>query len=108
MSVVICELEKENEDEYEEEDEDGDFDDEITFTQEEFKEVNFVKTNTRSVTIKIPTKHANAWEEVLEKEVGNKCDRTATSNGTQYKTTNGVSITISDPLDACVSDESRV
>ena len=51
-------------------------------------------TNTKSVTIKIPTNHADAWKAVLEEQIGIKGDRSKNSNGIQYKTESGVSITL--------------
>ena len=46
------------------------------------------------MTIKIPTIHADAWKDVLDERVGIKADRSSTSNGIQFKTKNGVSITL--------------
>ena len=53
-------MEEDDVEEDEDEDTEDQGDDEICFTEEKFKEVNLVKTNQRSLTIKIPTKHADA------------------------------------------------
>ena len=68
--------------------------DEIEFNKEEFEEVSMHSTNIRSVTIKIPTIHADAWKDIFQEQFGIKSDRTSSSNGIQFKTAEGVSITL--------------
>ena len=58
-------------------------DEEICFDEKEYREVNIVSTNSHSVTIKIPTIHADTWEQVLDQEYGTKIDRSVNNNGIQ-------------------------
>ena len=60
-------VEDDDEDVYETEDQGFE---EIEFEKEEFKEVNLVSTNVQSVTIKIPTDHADSWKSVFEEQIG--------------------------------------
>ena len=87
------EYDDEDEDDYEDMEEDFDEDDyfdELSFTKDEFHEINITETNLHSFTIKIPANHVDAWEEILEQHVGNKCDRSAKSNGLQFKNFGGL------------------
>ena len=89
----INEENSESDEEYDSDTEDQG-DEEICFTAEEYKDVNMFTTNSHSVSIKIPTKHADAWEQVLDEYLGNKIDRTSGHNGVQFKSQKGVSITL--------------
>ena len=56
--------------------------------------MKFVTVNLQSVKINIPTVNADQWERILERNFGSPVDRSNSSNGKQYKTSEGVSITI--------------
>ena len=100
VSETIIESYSTENEEGDEDEDDSDYDtedqgfDEIEFEKEEYKEVNMFSTNTKSVTYKIPTIHADAWKAVLGEQIGIKCDRSKSSNGIQFKTLSGVSITL--------------
>ena len=46
------------------------------------------------MTIKVPSSHVFAWKNVLSELLGDPIDRTNSSNGQQFKTDSGVSITL--------------
>ena len=79
--------EEEFEDMEEDFDDDEEWFDELIYMKEECEEVNIVETNLQSFTIKIPQHHTDAWDEILTAHIGNKCDRSAKSNGIQYNKT---------------------
>ena len=56
--------------------------------------MNFVKINLQSITIEIPSAHAEAWEQILDEEFKIKVDRSEISNGIQYKSEKGISVTL--------------
>ena len=60
----------------------------------EFKEANHVNLNHKSVTIKIPTSHADAWKETLKNTIGITADRSKSNNGIQFKSNEGINITL--------------
>ena len=58
----------------------------------EFKDANRVNLNEKSVTIIIPTEHADTWKEVLKDAIGMTADRSKSNNGIQFKTNEGINI----------------
>ena len=79
VAEAIIESDSHNTENDEDMDEDEEYEtedqgyDEIEFEKEEFKEVYVFSTNTRSVTIRIPTVHADARIDVLTEKIGIKC-----------------------------------
>ena len=69
-------------------------DEEEEVVRKEFNEMNFVNINKQSVVVKIPTSHAETWKKILNENIGEAIDRSSNSNGHQYKTISGVSITL--------------
>ena len=69
-------------------------DEEEIVARAEFKEANRVNLNLKSVTIIIPTAHADAWKEILKNTIGIKADRSESHNGIQFKTNDGINITL--------------
>lgn len=61
--------------------------------RKEFKDINIVRLNTYSATIKPPTAHEPAWEEILQKHYGNPIDSSHTDNGKKYSAPDGVFVT---------------
>ena len=56
--------------------------------------MNILEVNKQSMTIKVPSSHVFAWKNVLSELLGDPIDRTNSSNGQQFKTDSGVSITL--------------
>ena len=69
-------------------------DEEENRARDEFRESNIIQINARSVTVKIPSDQSNDWETVLADGYGNPIYRSANNNGKQFKTSEGLSITI--------------
>ena len=69
-------------------------DEEECIATKEFDEVNLVKINKQSMTIYILTVNILQWNEILEEHYGEPNDRSNTGNGKQYKTEDGVSLTV--------------
>ena len=69
-------------------------DEEESRVRKEFNEMNFVEIKKKSIVIKIPTQHVDAWLCALEELFGNPIDRSVNNNGKQFKTVSGISITL--------------
>ena len=100
VAEVIIETDtmKEEDEFYEDEEEEFETEDqgyEFELYKGDFKDVFMFSTNTRSVTIKIPTIHADAWIDVLEENIGITSEKSSSANGIQFKTADGVSVTLS-------------
>ena len=59
----------------EEYDSDEEVPEELCFIGEEYKNTHITKVNLQSVTLEIPSEHANAWEQVLDVRYRNRIDR---------------------------------
>ena len=69
-------------------------DEEENLIRKEFESMNVIIMNQNSVKLSIPKAHSSLWREVFEDKFGSPKDQSATSTGVEFKTQNGVSITL--------------